>query len=405
MEGKITGVLYAVFRINENRMKSLKDVKGFHKHMEREKETLNADQDRTKYNRMLIGNKDIYKTMKNRIEGCKLVKNANIGHEIILTASREYFKNINEEQKELWIEANIKFIKEYFGEACIYAMLHMDETTPHIHMVISNKTKDRYGNDTINNSVFFGGKQFEGVKKLRKWQDDYSAAMAQFNLSRGIRFSKATHVQVRQFYSLINDNMSIEKLNSVIDSAYRYNFIKEQFQAVADELEPSSGIDVKQLRREIYKLSTLVTAPEKFYSEEKEKAQRLVLNNLLSSYDNVIIDKIAAITREAHTTRKETSAEAYARIVAETRIKREVLELKKLIKTMNSEGEVREKDREKLETRLKSMKEDEQIFKTVIRTLSEYYYIPQQAVERIIRQAREENREAGPERTTAILKR
>lgn len=393
MEGKITGVLYAVFRVNEKRIKSLKDVRRFKVHMEREQQTLNADENKKQYNKILIGETDVYKTLKKHIEGCSLRSDSNLAHEIVLTASREYFRNITDTQKEMWVEANLKFIEEKFGDSCIYAMLHMDETTPHLHILISNKTKNRWGQDTINNSVYFGGKSFEGREKLRKWQDDYGEAMSQFNLSRGIRFSKATHVQLRQFYSLVNDNMSMEKLNRVVESNYRYNYIKEEFQCVIDDIEkhrtPLNSEDINILKKEMYKLSNLTTAPDKFYSEEKENIQRDKVNNMLINYNIDIIDNIKGITRNAHKERRETSLEAYTRIVAETRIKRETLELKKIIKSMGEDAELNKKDRLALDRQLTRLKEDKEIYKTVIKTLSEYHHVPQQAIERIIRTAKE----------------
>lgn len=391
MEGKITGVLYAVIRVGEKRFKTLKDIKGFKAHMEREKETTNAIPELKHLNRQLIGDSDIYKTMRERLEGCTLVKDANIGHEIILTASREYFLNISEPQKEMWIDKNIKFLKDKYGDACIYAQLHADETTIHIHAIISNKTLNRWNKPTINNSVYFGGRNFKGVDKLRTLQDEYSGAMSEFNLSRGIRYSNATHIQIKQYYALINDNMSLDKLNRTIETAYKYNFIKEQYSAVAGRIrdymraenEPINNID--EVIKEVYILSSLTTAPDKFYSEEKEYSQRLKVKELLKDYDipEPIADELEELKRETHKRRKETSLEAYTRMVAETRIKREVIELKNTLKKMTSGI----KDMEKLEKRVKDLQRDKDIYKTVIRTLSEYYYIPQQAVERIIKSA------------------
>lgn len=396
MDGMVTGVLYAVIRVNEKRMKTLQDVKGFKMHMEREKKTLNAKEELKDKNKMIIGSNDIYKTMKQQLEGCKLVPNANIGHELILTASKEYFRNINDEQKELWVESNKKFLQETYGQSCVYAQLHVDETTWHIHAVISNRTKNRYGQPTINNSIYFGGNGFKGKEKLRKLQDDYAGAMSQFNLSRGIRFSNATHVQIRQFYSLINDNMSVEKLNRVIDNSYRYNYIKEEFAAITEQLEAfksnDNKVSINNLKRELYKLSYLVTAPDKLYKEEREYEQRkkvealLLDNNIPISY----IKDIELLTREGHTNRKESNLEQFARQVAENRVKHEVLKLKKILRTMTGEMELSEEQKEKLQVQVKELNKDKEVFKNVIRTLSEYYYIPQEAVQKIIRSAAKE---------------
>lgn len=394
MEGKITGVLYAVFRINENKIKNIKQIKHYQAHMNREKETLNADETRTIFNRQLIGTSDIYKDFKNHISGTTNRSNCNLAHEIILTASKGYFDNVTIEQKEMWIDANIKFLQKYFGDSCINAILHMDETSPHLHCLISNRTKDRWGRDTINNSVFF-----DGAAKLRKWQDDYSAAMSQFNLSRGIRFSKAHHVKIRQFYSLIEDNMNMEKLNSLLDNVYRYNYIKEEFEAIGKQIEAYRTIGnnnlINTLKKELYKLSSITTAPEKFYDATKEAAQQKEVKALMQLAGiNIDIDYLY---RETQVNRKETNLETTARIIRETQLKREVLEFKKIIKHMGSDIDIKDNKIEACEKQIHRLKEDKDLYKMVIRTVSEYYHIPQQSIESIVRQL-DKNVEAGAER-------
>lgn len=394
MEGKITGVLYAVFRINENKIKNIKQIKHYQTHMNREKETLNADETRTIFNRQLIGTSDIYKDFKKHISGTTNRKNGNLAHEIILTASKGYFDNVTIEQKELWIAANVKFLKDYFKESCINAILHMDETSPHLHCLISNRTKDRWGRDTINNSIYF-----DGASKLREWQDNYAAAMSQFNLSRGIRFSKAHHVKIRQFYSLVEDNMNMEKLNSLLDNVYRYNYIKEEFEVIVKQIEAYRTIQnsesISRLRIEIYKLSTITTAPDKFYKQEQEHNQQKIVKDMMQEL-NIDID-INYLVREAQVNRKETNLETTARIIRETQLKREVLEFKKMIKHMGSDMDIKENKIEMCEKQINRLKNDTDLYKMVIRTVSEYYHIPQQAIESIVRNINK-NLENGEER-------
>lgn len=405
MESKLTGVLYAVFRVGK-KYKSLPDIKGFQRHMQREQETPNADEGRTINNRILIGDEDVYKCLYNHIQGVKMRKNGNLGTEILLTASQGYFKGITKDQKEAWVQANLNFIKEHFGESCIYAILHEDETTPHIHALISNKVIDKRGNTIIANSRYF-----DGPEMLRQWQDTYAAAMAEFNLSRGIRFSRATHVRIRQFYSLVENNISIDKLNRVIDNAYRFSAIKDQFVSIIEDLEehkrPDNAEDMNKLKAELYRLSNLTTAPEKFYSEEKEGAQRKVVEDLMEKLGipegakAEYLDRLTEINRSSMQERKETSREAYARIIAETQVKREVLELKKILNKLTSDNSIMTKEQEKLRARLSEMRKDKEVFALVIKTLSEYYYIPQNTIESLVGYAKgkTEGQEQGKERS------
>lgn len=382
MNGKLTGILYAVFRINNRKIKKLTDIKQFKKHLEREKEVLNADKERSVENKILIGGSDLYKDFKDYIKPCKLRKNGNLAHEIILTASREYFRNIDEKEKEMWIEANINFLKNKFGGSCIYAVLHNDETTPHIHALISRKAKDKKGNTIINNSYFF-----DGAAKLRNWQDEYGNAMSEFNLSRGIKFSKATHVQLRHFYALVENEINVNKLIDVLDNNYKFKHIKEEFTNIANKLDfavtENNKKDIEELKQNIYKLSFLTTAPEKLYDENKVLEQREKVNNLITNLNLDMDIDINYLTRD-YLNKDLSNFQKGINIVANTRIKREVIELKKKLKYLNSECEIKDKDNIKYIEQIKRLREDKAILKDVIMALSEYYYIPQRAIESII---------------------
>lgn len=382
MNGKLTGILYAVFRINNRKIKKLTDIKQFKKHLEREKEVLNADKERSIENKILIGGSDLYKDFKEYIKPCKLRKNGNLAHEIILTASREYFRNIDDKEKEMWIEANVNFLKNKFGGSCIYAVLHNDETTPHIHALISRKAKDKKGNTIINNSYFF-----DGATKLRNWQDEYGNAMSEFNLSRGIKFSKATHVQLRHFYALVENEINVNKLIDVLDNNYKFKHIKEEFTNIANKLDfaatENNKKDIEELKQNIYKLSFLTTAPEKFYNENKVLEQREKVNNLITNLNLDMDIDINYLTRD-YLNKDLSNFQKGINIVANTRIKREVIELKKKLKYLNSECEIKDKDNIKYIEQIKRLREDKAILKDVIMALSEYYYIPQRAIESII---------------------
>lgn len=192
---------YAIFRFAK--LKNCGQIAGSAGHAQRTKDTPNADANRA--NIWLIGNpnQDLVATVRERIGKQTIRTNAVLCVDLLLGASPEYFRPGREgeagvyEQKplEAWVKQNQRWLSDRFGSNLISAVLHLDEATPHIqaHFVpIDEKGK-------LNCSAFFGSPQM-----LREWQDNYAEAMEPLGLERGIRGSKATHIDIQQYYGNIN---------------------------------------------------------------------------------------------------------------------------------------------------------------------------------------------------------
>jgi hypothetical protein len=128
--------------------------------------------------------------------------------EVLLTASPEFFINqeTGEQDQELieqWLKANQNFALSEFGKQNLLQFtLHMDETTPHIHLIFTPITK----NNKLSMKELYGGKA-----KLSALQSRYAKAMKPFGLKRGKENSKAKHTTVKEFYALVN---KLKSLNS-----------------------------------------------------------------------------------------------------------------------------------------------------------------------------------------------
>lgn len=243
---------FCVFRIGK-KIKSMEQVCMFEKHMERDMEVPNADPELSKYNKILIGSKNVQADVKNYIYGIKLRSNANIGVDLVLTTGKDFFKNMNEQDKEQWIKENIKFLKDNFGDNCVYACLHLDETTPHIHALIIPKffdeEKKRY---KLQSNIYFDGKD-----KLRDWQDKYSKHMNKRfnNLIRGIRGSKAKHMDIKAYYSLLNKKLNIKDNSQVVAYAKSNYLLEKRIKALEGTIQAmSENQDTVKLINKIDKL-------------------------------------------------------------------------------------------------------------------------------------------------------
>ena len=197
---------YCICRIAK--LKSGGAITASEQHTLRTRETPNADL--SKKNERFIGKDPIHKFIPleqevfERIgqQPKKIRSDAVLCVEMMLTASPEYFRPSDRgkagkwdtEQLEQWKQANAKWLHENYGDNIVRAELHLDEATPHIHayLVPLDQTQK------LNCKSYFGGRE-----KLRRFQDSYAEAMASLGLERGIKGSRATHAQVKDYYAAV----------------------------------------------------------------------------------------------------------------------------------------------------------------------------------------------------------
>lgn len=252
MENKITGTLYAVFRISDRKIKNTTQLKNWENHMDRTFNTPNADPTRKNNNEIIIGTPNIMESFKNHTKGIKFRKNGIWARDIVLSASPEFFNKLNNKQIRDWVQLNKEFLLKEFGDNCIYAVCHRDEKSPHIQACIVPRYTNKKGQNRLNNDIYFGGRQM-----YSEWQDKYSEAMkGQFkDLNRGIKNSKATHVQVRQFYQIINQTYNEKDYKTVIAKAQNSELLQKKVADLQNTLKVywKSNVNVKNEIEEMKK--------------------------------------------------------------------------------------------------------------------------------------------------------
>ena len=132
---------------------------------------------------------------------------SNIACEYIITSDKEYFNSIGIVETKRYFETAYKFVCEYknLGEQYILsAKVHMDEETPHMHLVFIPvvHTKDKKGNniDKIACSEFWKAKD-----SYRQLQDAFYNYMVanNFDLERG-NPSERVHLSVEDYKKITN---------------------------------------------------------------------------------------------------------------------------------------------------------------------------------------------------------
>ena len=293
---------YAIVR---NEKLTRNEAKGRYVHNERKTRrhtNKDIDSERTHLNYYLKKNKLSYikefdKLRKeNNLQG-HIKSNSIIMCEMIFTSDKEFFDNIKEEETKRYFEESYKFVCNYKNlgeENIISAVVHLDEGTPHMHLIFIPvvHTKDKDGNkiDKVCSRDFWKGR--DSYRKLQDaFYDDITSKG--FNLERGLPIEETgtKHEKIEDLKKITNfentkkilDNIKLE-LPKILD-INDIKLIKLNKEKIEKEIiKPKDNLinELYQeniiLHKELSKQVNLVNKAEKY---EKEKNLILVDNENL----------------------------------------------------------------------------------------------------------------------------
>lgn len=147
--------------------------------------------------------------------------------EFIITSDKEFFEQLDVERTKRFFADAYNFVTAKVGENFVVsAVVHMDETTPHMHVtyipVINGK--DRKGNPCkrINCSEFWKGR--DSYSRLQDEYYDFITARG-YDLERGVKGSTAEHLSVAEF-KLKKTEEQLAEIADQISEAERMDDIK-----------------------------------------------------------------------------------------------------------------------------------------------------------------------------------
>ena len=185
---------YAIMRAKK--LANMGSVAASMQHCYRERETHNADQERTPDNQHL-GAKSTDEAMGNlrALLPEKRRKDAVLAVEYVMTASPEWFAQATPEQEKALFQRSLQWLADKYGaDRIVTASIHRDEATPHLSAFVVPLTQDKR----------LSAKEFIGSRdKMRADQSTYAACVADLGLERGIEGSKATHQTIQQHYAAV----------------------------------------------------------------------------------------------------------------------------------------------------------------------------------------------------------
>lgn len=286
---------YAIIR-NEKLTRA--QAMGAYKHNERKTKNhsnKNIDSSKTELNYYLKKNELSYIKEFDKIKEKYDLKgqirsNSNIMCEMVFTSDQKFFDEIGYEESKRYFTESYNFICNYknLGEQnIISAVVHMDEDTPHMHLLFIPvvHTTDKQGNkiDKVCCRDFWRGKN-----SYRDLQNAYFKHISEkgFKLERGelVEVTNREHYSVQEYKKITNFENTKKLLNSIKLELTETPDIKDfkkimlnRDEKINNEIIKPKDDLIKQLynenlllHKELSKQTTIIDKAEKFEKEQKD---------------------------------------------------------------------------------------------------------------------------------------
>jgi hypothetical protein len=202
---------FAIMRVEKVKTMSALSARG--KHNFRERDTPNADSDRSELN-TIEGAQSTAELLQavSALLPTKRRKDAVIGLEYLITASPEHFGTDWRENKEFgeaYFRDAITWLEQRHGKQNVVCKtIHLDESTPHLAAFVVPRTAD--GRQSAKDFV-------GGAATLGKMQTSFAAEVgAKHGLVRGIERSKAVHQDAAKIQPMTVERMELRKQVKVL---------------------------------------------------------------------------------------------------------------------------------------------------------------------------------------------
>lgn len=322
-------------------------------HIERTQMPPNADPSRTHLNRELIdfpeGVADRTQAINYRLAHARLTRKIGTNQvrviRIMLTGSPEDMKRIEAEGKlDQWCADNLAWLNKTFGaDNVVSAVLHLDESTPHIHAAVvpivtgeRRKVREKREPDKPGKKKY-RKKSPDAARlcaddvmtriKLKSYQDTYAEAMAGYGLQRGIDGSEARHITTQEFYR--NAIAGQKNLQDNIDKLLR---IEEQKRQAVERLklqeqEARTGYEQAEAMREHKAAELEATEHElkavkgELKTEKLKSAAAEVGSNIVEGIGSLVgVSKVKRQEQQIGVLRQEVSAHEETIEILQTQI-------------------------------------------------------------------------------------
>lgn len=217
--------------------------------------------------------------------GAKARSNSVMALDTLYTASPEFFQERTNAENDKFFQDCLKFHNEHFGHI-ISAVVHYDETTPHLHVISVPLTKDGRlsARDVIGNKA-----------KMSKTQDSFFEQVGRsYGLERGIHMDgqeKKEHISAQE-HELHEIKQQIareqEKLEAIEHSEETARTRAQEFKQKAAELQKQ--IEQLQEERNNQHKSLLKLTEAKHKAQKEVKGLNYTIKDKQTEFDAITAD-------------------------------------------------------------------------------------------------------------------
>lgn len=235
----------------------------------------------------------------NKISKRALRKDAVLCNEWIITSDKAFFENMSPEQIKNFFETAKNFFAERYGNSNIaYAMVHLDESTPHMHLGLVPMQ-----NGKLSSKSLFGSRD-----QLKEIQEAFPKYLNEhgYNLQRGESDSKKKHLETAEFKEkqrLLDDIAVLESIQPLqIEEMKKDKLVRRTFdgklkmdKATYDRLfhtASQNALDNNRLRHENSKLEHQL---QQSLSKQNNLAKELMKSDHILSENRTLkseVDKL-----------------------------------------------------------------------------------------------------------------
>lgn len=274
---------YAIMRIEKRKLGSVSRICNHHERLKQEyKSNPDIDFEKTDYNfhiKMPEGKyRDVALNMINEA-GAKRRKDSIIMQDALVTASPDWMKTKTYEEQKEYFEYAYEFFTKTFGEKnMISAVVHVDESNPHMHICFVPLTKD----NRLSSKEIIGG-----PKGLEQLQDKFYEHMHERfpDLSRGIS-RRITHRKHLPPYIFKNAEMlysHYEEIVKAVNDIGMLNNSKKREAAI--EMLGKYAPEMAELKTQVKRTDNYISDLEKAIKKMDNKLEDKKIEVIEKNYE------------------------------------------------------------------------------------------------------------------------
>ena len=180
----------------------------------------------------------------NKISKRALRKDAVLCNEWIITSDKAFFENMSPDQIKDFFETAKNFFAERYGNSNIaYAMVHLDESTPHMHLGLVPMQNGKLSSKSL----------FASRDQLKEIQEAFPKYLNEhgYNLQRGESDSKKKHLETTEFKE--KQRLLDDTDKKIVDKTEKLKQLEKEKDALLDDiavLESIQPLQIEEMKKD-----------------------------------------------------------------------------------------------------------------------------------------------------------